>query len=108
MMAVIWGHNSLCFSGVISCVFACALLMHSSLISAGTLSQGGGYDLQTDVAGTGGTMMRCDIWTLDGTVAQADAIRQHGAGGIQLEGGFWRTTQSVSTNDRIFVSGFDP
>ena len=87
--------------------FACALLLHPSATSAGALAQGGGYELQPDVVGAGGTTMHGGTWTLDGTVAQADALVQNGAAGVRLAGGFWRATKGAIVNDRIFANGFD-
>jgi hypothetical protein len=83
------------------------LLAYPIALPAGTLAQGGGYELQPQVVGAGGTTMHGGSWTLDGTVAQADAIVQDG-GGLHLAGGFWRSTQGTLVSDRIFANGFDP
>lgn len=88
-------------------LIAIALLAYSLAPPAGTLAQGGGYELQPQVVGTGGTTMHGDTWTLDGTVAQADAIVQNGPGGLRLDGGFWRAKQGAIAADRIFANGFD-
>lgn len=85
-----------------------SLLACPLALPAGTLAQGGGYELRPHVVGAGGTTMHGGSWTLDGTVAQADAIVQGGAGGLRLEGGFWRSAQGAVASDRIFANGFDP
>jgi len=84
-----------------------AVLLRSPATSAGTLAQGGGYELQPEVVGAGGTTLRGGPWTLDGTVAQNDAIVQEGPGGLRLEGGFWHASLIAPPSDRIFANGFD-
>lgn len=100
MIPVTRAHNAM---GAI----ALAVLLHMCATSAGTLAQGGGYTLQPDVVGGGGTTMHGGTWTLDGTVAQTAAMVQDGSGGVHLEGGFWSATPVVPANDHIFASGFE-
>jgi hypothetical protein len=87
---------------------ALAVLVQPLALSAGTLAQGGGYELQPQIVGAGGSTLQGGNWTLDGTVAQTDAIVQDGAGGLRLEGGFWPGVQGAVVSDRVFASGFDP
>ncbi|MEO5624513.1 MAG: hypothetical protein ABIQ70_00715 [Dokdonella sp.] len=86
---------------------ALAMLLHSSATSAGSLAQGGGYELQADVVGTGGTKMYGGTWMLDGTIGPSDPVVQSAAGGLRLDGGFWHAAGVVGGSDRIFRNGFD-
>jgi hypothetical protein len=67
------------------------------------------YQLQPVVVGVGGLHMQgIGGWSLDGTVGQVDAIVQNGAGGLQLDGGFWHAAAgSIVVSDRIFANGFE-
>ncbi len=88
-------------------LIAVALFAYSLALPAGTLAQGGAYELQPQVVGAGGSTMQGGTWTLDGTVAQVDALVQNGATGVRLEGGFWHATKGAIVGDRIFANGFD-
>ena len=69
----------------------------------------GSYQLQPAVIGAGGVRMQgANGWSLDGTVGQVDAIVQSGAGGLRLDGGFWRAATGANVvSDRIFANGFE-
>lgn len=82
-----------------------AALTSASLALA---QSGGGYDLHWNVpAAGGGAMSGANGYTLNGTVAQADASPAgalNGANGYAMQGGFWA---GVHENDVIFRNGFE-
>ncbi len=78
-----------------------------AMAGSGSTTSAGSYTLHPSVVGAGGTRMQGGNWTLDGTLAQADALVQNGAAGLRLEGGFWRATKGAIAGDRIFANGFN-
>ena len=76
--------------------------------SVALAQSGGSYDLHWNKAAGGGVPMSgAGAYTLNGSVAQADASpvgALNGANGYVLRGGFWA---GVHENDVIFRNGFE-
>lgn len=94
-------------------VWLCAAAIAASIALAGGAAAqvGGNYDLHWNVTGAGGARVSGGVYTLDGTVGQADASAggpMTGASNTALRGGFWKAAASCDGHsDAIFCSGFD-
>jgi hypothetical protein len=91
----------------------CAAAIAASIALAGGAAAqvGGNYDLHWNVTGAGGAKMSGGVYTLNGTVGQADASASGamtGASNTALRGGFWKAAVSCDGHsDAIFCSGFE-
>jgi hypothetical protein len=63
--------------------------------------------LDARVVGAGGSTLSGGAWTLDATIAQPIVAHHAGAGGWQLQDGFWHALPAPGA-DTIFADGFDP
>ena len=76
--------------------------------SVALAQSGGGYDLHWNKAAAGGVAMSgAGAYTINGSVAQADASpvgALNGGNGYVVHGGFWA---GVHENDVIFRNGFE-
>ncbi len=91
----------------------CAAAIATSIALAGGAAAqvGGNYDLHWNVTGAGGARTTGGVYTLNGTVGQADASASGamtGASNTALHGGFWKAAASCDYHgDAIFCSGFE-
>lgn len=79
------------------------------IVLAGTAEaqQAGVYDLSWSTVDQGGARASGGVYTLDGTVGQADATLPASAGVYTMSGGYWPGVQTAAAGTALFKDGFE-
>jgi hypothetical protein len=78
-------------------VFVICILLLAAVLASGLALAAGGYQMAAWVTAGGGGSLQSGIYSLSGTIGQAEAGQQLSNGAYTLTGGFWHPAQGSKT-----------